>query len=324
LTNLVFNLLILISKLHYDDRPNTCKSNDREDKKAPLASYNVAAIPSYSELRRQPSPEITNTQTKETYAGYQPPVLLPNRERFSRKVIPVRYQSYQSESEHDLMDSFEKFSAAEKLRRSDRQRFIARENKAIILDDLKKFGQSLQLRTPIPIDLISILSNDEDKERGLEASASQRALANKAESDKQDSKTPRTLQGGQKLANAPAPVQNPWKTPKNLRQQLYAPPTQQRQLYGNAALPPSISPTLRPPPAALRPPLVPVKSSVLPENRSHSQPQAKAVSETQSSREQLGQLPVPEQWKQGQFIIESADTKSQVKKRNKKNKRSGQ
>ncbi|KAF1955507.1 hypothetical protein CC80DRAFT_493007 [Byssothecium circinans] len=67
--------------------------------------------------------------------------------------------------EHDLLDSFKQFSAAEKLRMTERQRSIARESKAVKLNDLKKFSQNFKLNTPVPTDLVPILAKDEGKQQ---------------------------------------------------------------------------------------------------------------------------------------------------------------
>jgi hypothetical protein len=69
--------------------------------------------------------------------------------------------------ENDLLDSFKQFSAAEKLRISDRQRSIARENKAVKLNDLKKFALNFKLSTPVPQDLVPILAKDENKQAAI-------------------------------------------------------------------------------------------------------------------------------------------------------------
>ncbi|CAO2658594.1 Nn.00g063170.m01.CDS01 [Neocucurbitaria sp. VM-36] len=69
--------------------------------------------------------------------------------------------------EHDLLDSFKQFSAAEKLRMSERQRAFARENKAVKLNDLKKFALNFKLSTPVPSDLVPILAKDETKQQAI-------------------------------------------------------------------------------------------------------------------------------------------------------------
>ncbi|KAF2117516.1 hypothetical protein BDV96DRAFT_489185 [Lophiotrema nucula] len=77
---------------------------------------------------------------------------------------PGRPDNATANVEHDLLDSFKQFSAAEKLRMSERQRSIARESKAVKLNDLKKFSQNFKLNTPVPADLVPILAKDETKQ----------------------------------------------------------------------------------------------------------------------------------------------------------------
>lgn len=66
--------------------------------------------------------------------------------------------------EHELLDSFKQFSAAEKLRMSERQRTLQRESKAVKLNDLKKFSQNFKLNTPVPQDLVPILAKEKEKQ----------------------------------------------------------------------------------------------------------------------------------------------------------------
>ncbi|PSN68590.1 hypothetical protein BS50DRAFT_571836 [Corynespora cassiicola Philippines] len=77
---------------------------------------------------------------------------------------PGRPDNATANVEHDLLDSFKQFSAAEKLRMSERQRSLARESKAVKLNDLKKFSQNFKLNTPVPQDLVPILAKDEGKQ----------------------------------------------------------------------------------------------------------------------------------------------------------------
>jgi len=77
---------------------------------------------------------------------------------------PGRPDNATANVEHELLDSFKQFSAAEKLRVSERQRSLARESKAVKLNDLKKFSQNFKLNTPVPSDLVPILAKDEAKQ----------------------------------------------------------------------------------------------------------------------------------------------------------------
>lgn len=89
--------------------------------------------------------------------------------------------------EHDLLDSFKQFSAAEKLRISDRQRAFARENKAVKLNDLKKFALNFKLSTPVPSDLVPILAKDETKQQAIVEKALRQAQETKITSPKPSS-----------------------------------------------------------------------------------------------------------------------------------------
>ncbi|KAF2872381.1 hypothetical protein BDV95DRAFT_382351 [Massariosphaeria phaeospora] len=64
-----------------------------------------------------------------------------------------------------LLDQFKQFSASEKLRMVERQRSLARESKAVKLNDLKKFSLNFKLHTPVPTDLVPILAKDENKQQ---------------------------------------------------------------------------------------------------------------------------------------------------------------
>ncbi|KAF2021495.1 hypothetical protein BU24DRAFT_337600 [Aaosphaeria arxii CBS 175.79] len=78
---------------------------------------------------------------------------------------PGRPENATATVEHDLLDSFKQFATQEKLRVSERQRTIARENKAVKLNDLKKFSLNFKLNTPVPTDLVPILAKDEGKQK---------------------------------------------------------------------------------------------------------------------------------------------------------------
>lgn len=102
--------------------------------------------------------------------------------------------------EHDLLDSFKQFSAAEKLRMSERQRVIARENKAVKLNDLKKFALNFKLSTPVPSDLVPILAKDETKQQAIV----EKALKQAQETKTTPPKTNSTLADPKAAAKPPA------------------------------------------------------------------------------------------------------------------------
>jgi serine/threonine protein kinase len=232
---------------------------------------------------RQRSTEDTTAQAKEVPASSQPAGSASSNKAESslsqsdRKLEVEGKQLPFSILEHDLLDSFK---AAGKLRMSERQRTLAHENKTKRIADLKKFGQNFRLRTPVPSDLIPILSNNEDKQRQIEASSRQRASTNDLETAEKQDSTPTALQKEQNSAP------------------ITAKKTSQRQLYGNAALPPAPSPGARPPPAALRPPPARTSNSALSSSRPRPQPQTKALSETQTQTRKAVQTANPSRWEE--------------------------
>jgi hypothetical protein len=244
-----------------------------DDNEGPSATQTISSIASQQESIGQSSPGTTVALTEEMSIPDHAHISIPSGKR----------ESVQKSIERELLDSFEIFRSAEKLRMSERQRTFARENKAVKLNDLKKFAMSFKLHTPIPNDLLPVLSKDEEKQRRLEASARQQALIHELgdgkEDGKKDDKTPRVLQE--------AAISRP----------KYTPPSQ-RQLYGNAALPPSINANLRPPPPALRPPLVPASSSAAPPNQWRPQPQVRAVSEIQRPVSKVVQPSGAKRWEE--------------------------
>lgn len=70
---------------------------------------------------------------------------------------------------------------------SERQRTIARENKAVKLNDLKKFALNFKLSTPVPTDLVPILAKDETKQAAIVEKALKQAAETKASPPKTSS-----------------------------------------------------------------------------------------------------------------------------------------
>jgi hypothetical protein len=199
-------------------------------------------------------------------------------------------QPYNIDNERDIIDSFKQFSAAERLRISERQKASAREIKAIKLNDFKKFSRDLILNTPVPSDLLPILSKDEEKQRQViandeerrkwvEASVKRQALVDNSktgEKDNMDMRVPREEQKQVPPGVSPAP---------------------RRQPYGNAALPPSTNTSLRRPPTVLRPHSVSASKPTLPGNQFGPRP-FRAVSGTQVPVEKALHSPSPTRWEE--------------------------
>ena len=69
--------------------------------------------------------------------------------------------------EKDVVTAFKNFSAHEKMRAVENQRRLARQDKAVKLNDLKKFAQNFKLNTPVPQDLVPILAKDKIKQEEI-------------------------------------------------------------------------------------------------------------------------------------------------------------
>ena len=81
--------------------------------------------------------------------------------------------------EHEVLDSFRQFLAVEKIKMQDNKRNRASQDKAVKLNDLKKFSKNFKLITPVPKDLIPILAKDEGKQRQIVEKAQRNAEASK-------------------------------------------------------------------------------------------------------------------------------------------------
>ena len=144
----------------------------------------AAAVPSQPEAPKEATPQ---TETKPAPAA-APVAEQPQKPSSATKptiqAIPPRKVAKPHDAttnvEHDLLESFKNFSAAEKLRMSERQRNIQRENKAVKLNDLKKFALNFKLSTPVPTDLVPILAKDETKQAAIVEKALKQAQETKA------------------------------------------------------------------------------------------------------------------------------------------------
>lgn len=66
--------------------------------------------------------------------------------------------------EKDVYNAFKQFNQGEKMRILDHQRKVARQDKAVKLNDLKKFAENFKLHTPVPQDLVPILAKEKIKQ----------------------------------------------------------------------------------------------------------------------------------------------------------------
>ena len=82
--------------------------------------------------------------------------------------------------EKDVHAAFREFNKSEKLRVQEQQRSLARRDKAVKLNDLKKFAQNFKLTTEVPADLLPILARDEVKQREIKEKAKKHAEETKS------------------------------------------------------------------------------------------------------------------------------------------------
>ncbi|KAF2635826.1 PAB1 binding protein-like protein [Massarina eburnea CBS 473.64] len=149
--------------------PSVEKRATPEPTKSDAVPKPTVPAPTKAELPKEDTPK---TETKP--AGSAHSVVFNQMQKPGSALKPIagvptrkpgRPENATANVEHDLLDSFKQFSAAEKLRMSERQRNIARESKAVKLNDLKKFSQNFKLNTPVPSDLVPILAKDEGKQQ---------------------------------------------------------------------------------------------------------------------------------------------------------------
>ena len=174
-------------------RPDSAAAKAAQRTASPAAEKPVASAParpapaSVSSQPETPKETAPSTDAKPAIAAEpvaEQPQKTSNVPKPAIAAIPPRKSARPHDAttnvEHDLLDSFKAFSAAEKLRMSERQRTIARENKAVKLNDLKKFALNFKLSTPVPTDLVPILAKDETKQAAIVEKALKQAQETKA------------------------------------------------------------------------------------------------------------------------------------------------
>jgi hypothetical protein len=78
--------------------------------------------------------------------------------------------------EKDVVNAFKQFSAVEKMKAQEHQRSLARRDKAVKLNDLKKFAENFKLNTVVPPDLVPILAKDKKKQQEIVDKAKKQAV----------------------------------------------------------------------------------------------------------------------------------------------------
>lgn len=141
-----------------------------EQSEAPLPKDNQnPKKPIPSPLSKSPKvDETSKTQTTTTPAKTSLEKVLPNQS----KVSPASKEGGATATvEKDVVNAFKAFTATEKLRAQEHQRQAAKRDKAVKLNDLKKFAQNFKLHTPVPQDLVPILAKDKQKQSLIVESA---------------------------------------------------------------------------------------------------------------------------------------------------------
>ncbi|KAF2759452.1 hypothetical protein EJ05DRAFT_484405 [Pseudovirgaria hyperparasitica] len=194
------------------------------DKPAETLKQAVTAVPSAGVANASTSqdPKISPPQASE--ASQKPSATL-------KPTAPVTAQTNKSTArvenatanvENELLKSFKQFSSNEKFRIQEQQRSMARADKAVKLNDLKKFSEMFKLHTPVPQDLVPILAKDESKQQEIVEKALKNVNEAKTTPTKPatattlDTKTPRATQ------NVTSPVAQPDKS-NGSRQQRQGP-----------------------------------------------------------------------------------------------------
>ncbi|KAI9664627.1 MAG: hypothetical protein M1821_006073 [Bathelium mastoideum] len=130
--------------------------------------------------------------------------------------------------ERDLLISFKEFSATEKMKVHERNRAQRSNDKAVKLNDLKKFSQNFKLCTPVPTDLVPILAKDKNKQNEIVEKAARQAREQEArkasavssEAITADQKTTRAPPAGTSSPNAASERPNDRaKQPQNFNSQ---------------------------------------------------------------------------------------------------------
>jgi hypothetical protein len=109
-------------------------------------------------------PIVQASASKPNVAATIPPTRAANKEGGATATV-----------EKDVHEAFKEFNKSEKLRVQEHQRSMARRDKAVKLNDLKKFAQNFKLNTEVPTDLLPILARDEVKQREISEKAKRNA-----------------------------------------------------------------------------------------------------------------------------------------------------
>ncbi|TID15673.1 hypothetical protein E6O75_ATG08001 [Venturia nashicola] len=125
-----------------------------------------AATDASTPVSKEPSVTTASSTTEKTTMSIPAIKSFASTQASSTRVLP-REGSATETVEKDVVTAFKHFSATEKLRIQDVHRLTARRDKAVKLNDLKKFAENFKLNTEVPSDLIPILTKDKDKQQAI-------------------------------------------------------------------------------------------------------------------------------------------------------------
>ncbi|KIW05220.1 hypothetical protein, variant 2 [Verruconis gallopava] len=146
-----------------------------------VAATSVNSTTTSATAATTPAPVTVSTTSEKTTA--EKPVTAPAPASTKPSVpaplpstrLPNKEGSATATVEKDVHEAFKEFNKSEKLRVQEHQRSLARRDKAVKLNDLKKFAQNFKLHTEVPADLLPILARDEKKQREIKEKAKRNA-----------------------------------------------------------------------------------------------------------------------------------------------------
>lgn len=157
-------------------RPTNSSASNSDAPRLPQPKPQETNDASRALAAAQPTSNATTTAPTITVAGAAP-------QTFNPKSAASPATKLGTEGvERKLLDSFKQFSNTEKLKyqehqraQAERSRKGARHEKAVKLNDLKKFAESFKLYSRVPDDLVPILAKTKEKQEEIVSKAEQQA-----------------------------------------------------------------------------------------------------------------------------------------------------
>ncbi|QDS76612.1 hypothetical protein FKW77_007733 [Venturia effusa] len=154
-------------------------SASRPESAAPAVTKQVEAPSASTAVPKEPSVSTAPSTAEKGTAPIPAIKSFASTQASSTRIQP-REGSATETVEKDVVAAFKHFSANEKMRIQDHHRTTARRDKAVKLNDLKKFAENFKLNTEVPSDLIPILTKDKDKQQAIMDRAKKNVVETKA------------------------------------------------------------------------------------------------------------------------------------------------